>query len=147
MMRLIVYGFETSVDDHLNGLMNKRYCIQHFISSNLPSTTVLSTQSLSHQVEYSNFNGNSSSTQADTNRHRLPKLLALPIFTGDPIKWKTFLDSFKAAVHDNNSLCDTQNFNYLKAHLAKDATRSIEGLPLTETNYAQAIKVLEKRID
>ena len=36
-------------------------------------------------------------------------------------------------------------FNYLKAHLAEDAARSMEGIPLTETNYTQAIKIIEER--
>ena len=133
-------------DDYLNELMDKRYRIQHFISSNLPSLTnaLSSTQSPSHQVEHSISNGHSSATQANSNTHRLPKL-ALPIFTGNPLKWQTFWDSYKAAVHDNHSLCDIQKFNYLKAHLAEDAVRSIEGIPLTETNYTQAIKILEER--
>ena len=133
-------------DDYLNELMDKRYRIQHFISSNLPSltNTLSSTQSPIHQVEHSISNGHSSATQASSNTHRLPKL-ALPIFTGNPLKWQTFWDSYKAAVHDNHSLCDIQKFNYLKAHLAEDAARSIEGIPLTETNYTQTIKILEER--
>ena len=107
-------------DDYLNELMDKRYRIQHFISSNLPSPTnaLSSTQSPSHQVEHSISNGHSSATQANSNAHRLPKL-ALPIFTGNPLKWQTFWDSYKATVHDNHSLCDIQKFNYLKAHLAE----------------------------
>ena len=76
--------------------------------------------------------------------HRLPKL-ALPIFNGNPLKGQTFWDSYKAAVHDNKSLCDIQRFNYLKAHLAEEAARSIEGLPLTDTNYAQSVKILVER--
>ena len=33
----------------------------------------------------------------------------------------------------------------MKAHLAENAARSIEGIPLTETNYTQAVKILEER--
>ena len=132
-------------DDYLNELMDRRYRIQHFISSNLHSiTNVLSTQSSSHQVEHLILNGHSSPTQTNTSTHRLPKL-ALPIFTGNPLKWQTFWNSYKAAVHDNHSLRNIQKYNYLKANLAEDAARSIEGIFLTETNYTQAIKILEER--
>ena len=57
-----------------------------------------------------------------------------------------FWDSYKAAVHDNKSLCDIQRFNYLKGYLAEEAARSIEGVPLTDTNYAQSVKILEERL-
>ena len=50
------------------------------------------------------------------NASRLPKL-TLPIFGGDPLKWKTFWDSFDSAVHSNNVLTNVQKFNYLRAHL------------------------------
>ena len=89
---------QKQVDEYLNRLMNKRYCIQHFISSNLLSTTVLPTQSPSHQVEYSissDYSSSAASAQANSNTHR-------------PIKWQTFWDSFKAAVHDNNSLYNSR---------------------------------------
>ena len=76
--------------------------------------------------------------------HRLPKL-TLPMFTGNPLKWQTFWDTFKTAVHSNNSLSDVQKFTYLKAQLSGEAANSIEGLPLTESNYMQALNILEER--
>ena len=84
-------------DDYLNELMYKRSRIQHFISSNLPSLTnaLSSTQNPSHQLEHSISNGQSSATQGNSSMHRLPKLV-LPIFTGNPLKWQTFWDPYKA---------------------------------------------------
>ena len=46
---------------------------------------------------------------------RLPKL-NLPYFSGDPLTWQTFWDSFSAAVHNNPKLTGVQKFNYLRAH-------------------------------
>ena len=75
---------------------------------------------------------------------RLPKL-TLPIFSGDPLTWQTFWDSFNAAIHANPSLSGVQKFNYLKAQLQGDAARTIAGLPLTEVNYQHSIALLEER--
>ena len=60
---------------------------------------------------------------------RLPKL-SLPIFSGDPLTWQTFWDSFYAAIHANTNLSGIQKFNYLKAQLQGDAARANDGLPL-----------------
>ena len=75
---------------------------------------------------------------------RLPKL-TLPTFSGDPLDWQTFWDSFNAAVHTNPALGGIQKFNYLKAQLQGDAARTIAGLPLTELNYQHSIALLEER--
>ena len=47
---------------------------------------------------------------------RLPKL-NLPIFSGEPLSWQTFWDSFSATVDSNHSLSGVQKFNYLKAQI------------------------------
>ena len=75
---------------------------------------------------------------------RLPKL-NLPIFTGDPLTWQGFRDSFDAAVHNNPMLDDIQKFNYLQAQLQGDAARVIAGLPLTSANYNNAMSLLIER--
>ena len=50
---------------------------------------------------------------------RLPKS-SLPYFSGDPLMWQTFWDSFSAAVHTNPNLREVQKFNYLRAQLKGD---------------------------
>ena len=75
---------------------------------------------------------------------RLPKL-TLPIFSGDPLSWQTFWDSFSAAVDSSPSLGAIQKFNYLRAQLQGDAARTIAGLPLTEANYSQSVLLLKER--
>ena len=75
---------------------------------------------------------------------RLSKL-TLPIFSGDPLTWQPFRDSFDAAVHNSPSLSKVQKFNYLRAQLQGDASRAIAGLLLTEDNYDDAIELLSER--
>ena len=74
----------------------------------------------------------------------LPKL-SLPTFSGELLAWQTFWDSFYVAIHTNPNLGGIQKFSYLKAQLVGDATRTISGLPLTDTNYHHAIAILEDR--
>ena len=75
---------------------------------------------------------------------RLPKL-TLPVFSGDPLTWQPFRDSFDSAVHNSPGLSKVQKFNYLRAQLQEDASRVIAGLPLTEENYDDAIELLSER--
>ena len=75
---------------------------------------------------------------------RLPKL-TLPTFSGNPLSWKTFWDSFSAAVHSNNSLTGVQKFNYLRAQVTGEAAQSIAGFPLTNINYEHSIALLRER--
>ena len=75
---------------------------------------------------------------------RLPKL-NLPTFSGNPLQWFTFWDSFQAAVHSNTTLGDIQKFSYLKAQLTGDAARAISGFPLPNDNYTKAVQLLKER--
>lgn len=75
---------------------------------------------------------------------RLPKL-TLPSFSGNPLEWQSFWDSFSVAIHLNPNLSGVQKFNYLKAQLQGDALRTIRGLPLTELNYQHSISLLHER--
>ena len=75
---------------------------------------------------------------------RLPKL-SLPTFSGEPLSWQTFWDSFSAAVHSNYTLSGVQKFNYLRAQLQGDAARAIAGFPLTDANYTHSIDLLRER--
>ncbi|XP_065896204.1 uncharacterized protein [Dysidea avara] len=75
---------------------------------------------------------------------RLPKL-TLPTFSGNPLAWLTFWDSFQAAIHLNPNLSGVQKFNYLKAQLQGDAARTIDGIPLCDQNYLHAVTLLQNR--
>jgi len=76
--------------------------------------------------------------------NRLPKL-TLPMFSGNPLDWLTFWDSFRAAIHLNPNLSGVQKFNYLKAQLQGEAAKAIEGFPLSDRNYVHAVTILQDR--
>ena len=61
------------------------------------------------------------------------------------MQWRSFWDSYKVAIHDNNSLCEVEKFNYLRSYLAGEAKRSIEGISVTNANYSIAIDTIEER--
>ena len=72
--------------------------------------------------------------------------LTLPKCRGDTTTWKSFWDSFKSAIHENNrmSKIDIQ-LNYLNSLLEASASRSIQGpVSLTDSNYDSAIEILKK---
>jgi len=66
-------------------------------------------------------------------------------FSGGLLNWQEFWDSFNSAVHSNPSLSPVEKMNYLRAQLEGDAADVISGLPLTNANYEQSIKLLEER--
>ena len=78
-------------------------------------------------------------------RHSCLPKLKLPTFSGDPLEWLTFWDSFNAAVNTNTSLGGVEKFNYLRAQLRGEAERAVAGFPLTNDNYSKAIATLQER--
>ena len=75
---------------------------------------------------------------------KLPDL-ELPVFKGQPLKWRSFWDQFEVAIHQNDSLSDINKFNYLKCFLTGEVLSSISGLALTSENYKGAVDILKKR--
>ena len=75
---------------------------------------------------------------------RLPKL-TLPTFSGDPLDWQSFWDTFAASVHSNTSLSGVQKFQYLRGQLTGAAARYIAGLTATNQHYTHAVELLRQR--
>ena len=75
-------------------------------------------------------------------RTKLPKL-TLRRFKGDVTQFRTFWDTFESAVHSNPGLTKSDKFSYLVSLLEGFASRAIEGLPVTEENYASAVEILK----
>ena len=75
---------------------------------------------------------------------RLSKL-TLPTFSGDPLQFQTFWDSFEAAVHNNEGLAGVHKCHYLRAQLLDDAAQVIDNFPLTEMNYLHSVALLKDR--
>lgn len=75
---------------------------------------------------------------------RLP-IINLPEFSGAYKEWLPFYDAFNNLIHQNKSLDDCQKFHYLKSCLKGEASRSVESLTISETNYLSAWCLLQKR--
>ena len=83
-------------------------------------------------------------TTNESKSAKLPKL-SLPVFTGNPIEYQSFWDSFEASVHGDSKLDDVVKFSYLKSVLRGQALSAISGLSLTSENYVEAVDILKKR--
>ena len=70
-------------------------------------------------------------------RVKLPKTVSRK-FIGDPLDWKSFKETFEAAVHGSDSISNIEKFTYLKTYLEKSALEAIKGFPLTNENYTAA---------
>ena len=71
--------------------------------------------------------------------------ITLKTFSGDYLDWKSFKETFEAAVHNNKSITNMEKFPYLKTYLDKSALQAIEGFPLTSENYTEAWNLLNDR--
>ena len=83
-------------------------------------------------------------TATQENVIRLP-YLNMPTFSGDPLSWEPFWDSFQAAVHSNSSLSAVQKLTYLRSQLHGSAAKVISGLTLTSPSYEHSITLLKDR--
>ena len=66
-------------------------------------------------------------------------------FYGDPVAWQQFEEIFNATVHQSKSLAAVEEFSYLKGYLTGPAEKCIEGLPLTNENYEEALTILREQ--
>ena len=79
----------------------------------------------------------------------LKKLLKIniPTFHGDVMKWTEFWELFAISVHNNPAFANVQKFVVLKSHLAGTAQRCLQGIPVTEDGYVEALAILKERFD
>ena len=59
--------------------------------------------------------------------------------------WKSFKETFVAAVHRRTDLTNIEKFTYLRSLLDKTALQAIEGFFLTAENYTAAWRLLNER--
>ena len=81
---------------------------------------------------------------AQENVIRLPRL-NMPTFSGDPLLWEPFWDSFNTAVHSSLLLSAVQKLTYLRFQLHGSAAKVISGLSLTSSSYGHSIALLKER--
>ena len=111
-------------------------------SENAEPTHAHTSLQSSESIPFTQFTHQSSSVYSDY--HKLPKL-NLPTFSGSTLDWLSFWDSYESAIHRNPSLSEVQKFNYLKSLLNGDASQTIAGFSMTNTNYEKAISLLQER--
>ena len=81
---------------------------------------------------------------ASKSEMKLPKL-TMKKFNGDPLKYKSFIDSFNCAIHQNNDLSEIEKMTYLLNLVEGDAEQAIKGLQLSNENYKSALNLLQER--
>jgi len=96
---------------------------------------------ISYQPQSSSANSKNSSATSST---KLPKL-DLHTFDGNLIEWISFRDMFESAVHNNPSVSKVQKLVYLKSLLKGEASRLVNSLILSESNYDTAWQLLHDR--
>ena len=79
--------------------------------------------------EVNGFQENSFNNRSNSNG-KLPDL-SIKRFNRNPIKFQSFFDSFREAIHENYSLKSIRKFNYLRTFLRGPAVASVFGLSLT----------------
>lgn len=78
---------------------------------------------------------------------KLPQL-ELPTFDGqNVVQYKPFMDMFLAVIGSNTMLASVQKLCYLRKYLKSEALTLIEGLPLVNESYSQALTLLNNRYD
>lgn len=75
---------------------------------------------------------------------RLPKI-SLPTFQGNYQDFTSFYETFKALVHDNQSLTDVERFLHLRSSLKAEASQLIANVQPTSANYKVAFDLLCER--
>ena len=99
----------------------------------------------SNQNRESDQNLNISNLSNSSNKNvKLPKL-DIPLFSGDPLQYQAFRQNFLISIDSNQNLEDVEKFLYLKNLLKGDALSAIQGLEITNSNYQEALKTIQRR--
>lgn len=78
---------------------------------------------------------------------KLPQLEIAEFNGKDVVQYKSFIDMFLAVIGNDKSLAPVQKLFYLRKYLKSEALMLIEGLPLVNESYNQALDLLNNRYD
>ncbi|VDM40299.1 unnamed protein product [Toxocara canis] len=71
---------------------------------------------------------------------------ALPKFDGDPLEFRSYWDQLDSLVN-RHRIPDVTKFTHLLVALRGKARAALEGLPVTNTSYAEAVDILHRRFE
>lgn len=74
----------------------------------------------------------------------LPRI-TLERFDGSPLEWPRWSGLFKALVHNNSALTDTERLTHLQSCLTGDAREAVRGLLCDGELYEEALRELEEQ--
>lgn len=94
-------------------------------------------------VQQSNAVSNSARLPA-TQTVKLPKLHIVK-YDGKISLWQEFWSHYETEVQNNDALCKTDKYTYLRSYLTGAAARAVAGLTLNNANYDVAIDLLHQR--
>ena len=69
----------------------------------------------------------------------------LPEFSGSYSDWPAFWDQFHSTVGKRKGMAKVTKFTYLKTCLKGEPAELLRGMPVTENNYSEAVKMLRLR--
>ena len=69
----------------------------------------------------------------------------LPEFSGSYSDWPAFWDQFHSTVGRRKGMAKVTKFTYLKTCLKGEPAELLRGMPVTENNYSEAVKMLRLR--
>lgn len=75
---------------------------------------------------------------------KLPPI-TISTFSGDYLEWTPFFDSFTSTIDRDPDMSQVSKFHYLKTFLKGSALSTINRLPVTDSNYKLAWKLLKDR--
>lgn len=129
--------FESIVDDiNMLNLQSKPDATPEYASLDSFEELYLRVKRTRNNILSSNADSNASSHRASDSSKSVVKLqpLVIPSFDGRPENWNIFYQSFKANIHLNSQLTDSQRVQYLISKLTHDALKFTAGIiPSGET--------------
>ena len=66
-------------------------------------------------------------------------------FSGDPLEWETFKETFETAIDHNRNFTKIEKFIYLRGYLEGAALQAIDRFPLTNDDYSSVWNLLKER--
>lgn len=85
-------------------------------------------------------------TANQESRVKLP-VVKLPTFDGRTEEWKRFSETFKSMIHSNENIPNIQKLQHLVTLLSGNASKIIESIELSDSNYKVAWELLQRRFD